>query len=333
MRTMVSLLVTFSMALFANPVVRADQPPKLPDRIGEVLWWLPDDTETIIVAQSPLKGEIPDDPNVKDVDQDEFLHPFPLTGLLEVPKIKEVIQGRKILLSVEGSRRFRAPEVLGLMPFEGAQIIVFKDDIGPVLKPLKDATRTEEIAGHRALLFEEQLEADLWTSYVTQPKPNVLVCATDRGYLQEVLARMAKKATTRALPEDLPEWKHLDATTPLWGIRHYDPKNAPNDTSSPLAGGKLAAYEEPDDKAIGLTFSNRPGEDSVTNIKYFSQNDQAVGIARKRWHLPDVGMTPTIRQLEPGIVDISFSHRMPEDKGESYLWFLLLCAVGHAIFL
>ena len=44
-------------------------------------------------------------------------------------------------------------------------------------------------------------------------------------------------------------------------------------------------------------------------------------------------MTPTIRQLGPGIVDMSFSQKTPEDKGKSGLWFLLQCALGHAIFL
>ena len=53
-------------------------------------------------------------------------------------------------------------------------------------------------------------------------------------HLVDLLGRMDKHGGSRALPDRLPEWKHLDATARIWGIRHYDAKDAEFDPTSPL---------------------------------------------------------------------------------------------------
>jgi hypothetical protein len=53
------------------------------------------------------------------------------------------------------------------------------------------------------------------------PKPNIAVAATDRGYLEDVLARIDGKRGERALPDTLPEWKHVDTHAQFWVVRHY----------------------------------------------------------------------------------------------------------------
>src|SRR5262249_43102388 len=133
-----------------------------------------------------------------------------------------------VKLLVEGSRRFRPPTGLGLMRYEGAMIAVFEHDIDDRIATSlhKGATQTETIAGRRVSLFEVRFENDDWTIYVTQPRPDVLISATDRGYLAELLRRIDQHARERALPDSLPEWKHIDPTARLWGVRHYDVKDA-----------------------------------------------------------------------------------------------------------
>jgi hypothetical protein len=39
--------------------------------------------------------------------------------------------------------------------------------------------------------------------------------------LQETVARLGVPPRNRALPADLPEWKLVDHSVPLWGITHY----------------------------------------------------------------------------------------------------------------
>src|SRR6266700_2260703 len=49
----------------------------------------------------------------------------------------------------------------------------------------------------------------------------ILICATDQGYLTEMLKRIDRPVTKRALPKELPEWKHVEMASRFWGIRHY----------------------------------------------------------------------------------------------------------------
>ena len=56
--------------------------------------------------------------------------------------------------------------------------------------------------------------------YFVQLEPNVLLCASSDRYLEAVLRRVDTSAKTHALPNKLPEWRHLDFDAPVWMIRH-----------------------------------------------------------------------------------------------------------------
>ena len=60
-------------------------------------------------------------------------------------------------------------------------------------------------------MFREQLEDDVWTTFVAFSKPNIAVAATNEEYLREVLARINGKRGARALPETLPEWEYVNS--------------------------------------------------------------------------------------------------------------------------
>jgi len=83
-------------------------------------------------------------------------------------------------------------------------------------------------------VFEQKLENDLWTIYVSFPQNNVVLVATNRSFLQEVLVRMRGKEGQRALPDSLPEWKYVNRNSQFWGIRHFDRTQAKMDPSSPF---------------------------------------------------------------------------------------------------
>jgi hypothetical protein len=312
----------------------------LPKAVDDVLWWLPEDTQTVIVSQGPFKVDLRDPHERADPVDDVRSLQLIICGIPALrlpPALTKRLSDRTITLAVEGSRHFRGPKGLGLMPFEGAQILVFQDDLGADGKPLmnswlKGATKIETISGIPVLMGEEQWERDHWSLYLAQPKPNILIGATNRDYLQTVLDRMVKRAAVRALSPNLPEWRHLDPTAKVWAIRHYDRKDAEADPSSPFGGKKEA--NEPDDEAVGLVFWTDPHDGGSVKVNYLSNNRDAVRIARRLWlHVKD----PTnqmARQAQPGVVAISIPLRtLNAAENQGYFLFHLLAVLGHAIYL
>lgn len=300
---------------------------KLPERIDEVLWWLPADTQTVLIAQGPFPFEPAD-------EREEVTLVKSLLQACSAMRsdYAKAVQGRVISLAVAGGRRFRRPKHLGLMPYEGAHIIVFCDDLGAVGETLMEslsqrADKTETLSGRPVMKFEGMCEADIWTLYVTRPKANVLVWATSRAYLSEVLDRMASRAGVRALPEDLPEWRHCDVSRRIWAIRHYDHKDAPDDPSSPLGGEKDATV--PDAQAVGFVFALEPGK---AHVKYLSENVNALKIAKEFW--TDQVLNQLVRPGEPGVVEISVSLDGQEARSSTGTFlFHLMVMLGHGVYL
>jgi hypothetical protein len=85
-------------------------------------------------------------------------------------------------------------------------------------------------------VFEEKLESDTWIFYVTRPRENVLICATQHEYLKEVLDRMAgtNEASFLEILKQRDEWKFVDrGASPVWAIRIFRPENAHNGSCFP----------------------------------------------------------------------------------------------------
>src|SRR5262249_20266454 len=163
------------------------------------------------------------------------------------------------------------------MLFEGCDFLVLDQDFVTTRDSFlnlveSQAKVVQRIAGFKVMVYEAKLESDLWKFFIVSPKPNVVLCATDLGYLTEVLTRMGVKGHKRALPENLQEWKHVDTTAQFWAVRHYDKENAVEDTTSPLQG-KQAAANVPDKQAIGITFTYNPNTKNKAKIIYLSTNE------------------------------------------------------------
>ena len=258
--------------------------------LQEVLSWLPEDTETIAVARGPFvlpstTTPIKEDENEKRIFKDrelaEMFESLPLSlfgfkdGLL-LPRLK----GKRILLGIEGSRHFRPPSDLGQMPYEGCAIALLADklddDIASFAKSNRKAVlRVEKIANQEVAVFQEKLENDIWTAFVAFPNNRMIAVATNRDYLEEVLARLGGKKGNRALPNDLPEWKYVNTDLQFWGLRHYDRSQANLDPSSPFGGKKSA--NDPDEQAIGLTLIFDHSIGKSAKITYLSGNKSIGG--------------------------------------------------------
>jgi hypothetical protein len=321
------------LALAVSPgsggTMTAPVPSTPPPRWEPLLAWLPEDTETLIVSPlgfvvpKPVSGEKEEKPDYAKAFQ--FLPIGPLLWLKDDLLHKE-LAGLKVLCVVEGSRRFTRPGEFGMMPYEGCHILQFDPEADGTLKKVfrlcqEKADKQLEVAGTKVAVFTEQQGCDQWSYFVCRPRPGVLICATNQDYLEETLKRMESKPTTRALPPDLPEWKHVDSKACVWAIRHYRKETAKEDPSSPLnpAG-------EGDLDARGLVFWMSAESGNVAQVRYLSTSKEALKFAKTEWEV--LGLSPKIKLGAPGVVEITIS--ISKEETASF-FFVLMMRLGHGI--
>jgi hypothetical protein len=321
--------VTILLSLWLSGLESAGaQNSKLPARVEEVLWWLPEDTQTVVVAHGPFDKE-------RFLDQREFLAQL----LLDSEAEEGPLAGRSIALTVKGGRRFRSATTLGAWLYEGADIVIYdkplgdagaaykKSLMGPEGFHLEDVDiKVEKIRGHDVIITREKAWDDVWTTYVTQPSPNVLIQATDRSYLTEMLARIEHKSKTRALPAHLPEWKVLDVTKAIWAIRHYDLKDLAQDHTSPRS-------IMDDEQGIGLVFEFGAAKSRVATVKFLTGHGDPLKAAKSVWFHPEENLTPVIRSGGPGVVDIAMTIEGPAGRRKSseMFFFVLRALLGFGV--
>lgn len=102
------------------------------ESIDDVLWWLPEDTETVYVVRGPFKVTPPIDEPPATVSALEYadlaLRTMPLGILhtIENGKFYTPLVGRSVLFCIEGSRRFRPPTQLGGCFMKAVTSLFFK---------------------------------------------------------------------------------------------------------------------------------------------------------------------------------------------------------------
>ena len=318
--------------------------------LKRVLSWLPADTETLLVANGPfwmsnfrIGGE--DDKNrriTSDKLEKQFegltlgLFNFSLTNSL----LEKHLEGKKVLFALEGSRHFRGPAGLGEMPFEGCALAIFRDDLGDrrdafMKEATQSAVRVEEIEGQKVAEFEERMERDTWTILITFPQQGVVLAATDKRFLREMLARIRGAAGERALPDTLPEWKYVSKQAQFWGLRHYDKLQANEDPTSPFGGRKAANI--PDDQAIGLAYQSDPKKELKATLTYLTGAAVALRkIEENRFPSSSepeatAGLNIQYRELAPGVIQTTYdlNYSQPSD----WFFFVLMGTMGHAVYL
>ena len=306
----------------------------------QILTWLPEDTETVIVSQHP--NEIRKWVSKKDIDPlterfrfAETVHELPKGPLLSLKDglLHKELQGLKVRCAVEGSRRFTSPNGLGMMPYQGCHVLQFDPAADGTLKKafalcLEKADKKITIGDETVAVISEKSENDVWTYFVCRPQPGVLLCAIAQAYLEETLKRMSSPPAKRALPADLPEWKQVDTKAVAWAVRHYRKDTAASDPSSPLRG--KAAANESDPNAVGFVFWYDAKADTA-QARYLSTSKNAVAIVAKGWRHPGEKLDPTIKRGAEGVVQISSP--VGEDRTGSMFLFVLIAYLGHAVYL
>lgn len=342
------LTLLWSMICAGQQAASSSKPQQPGINVQQILAWLPVDTETIMVANGPFvyphSSAKEDDNQQREISASELEEGFEFQtlGLSGFKKsiLGKQLEGQRVALAVEGSRHFRPPRGLGEAPFEGCVIAVFADtsDLGSSLlmrNLAKTALRTEWIEGQKVAIFQERLELDLWTTFVTFPQRNVVVVATNRDYLRTVLARMRSEKGERALPATLPEWKYINQQAPFWGVRHFFRGQEQKDPTSPFGGKKSANL--PDEQAIGIVFNYDRSKAGMTTVTYLS-GDKNIRPKIERELFPsdsepeaNKGLRMQYRDLEPGVVEGSYELRRAESI--NWFFFMLMARLGHVVYL
>ncbi len=271
---------------------------------SDILWWLPENTQTVIAVRGPLKPQaLPQSPADWDaVDMLRTLAGWWRKRDSDGPSPDD----GNIQLAVTGSRKYRAPEGWGSGTQEIASIILYDRNKNSTWDEMRSrASRKEKILGTEVLEFDPPFEGMGPTEYSAHPKPNILISSTNRNLLSEILARRrAGRKGKRALPANLSEWRYVDQKSPLWAVRHYDQSDAAEDESSPLSSQTGRAY---DPQAIGLIIAPDVSKPELLRLRILSHNPNPERIALERWNLDDGGLKHTIQRLDELAVEITLT--------------------------
>lgn len=265
----------------------------VPRDVDRVLWWLPTDTESIIVARGPLPSRRPEKPlRIEQRIQNGrpvTVHVDPETGkvvsphsgptftqlmaeiaAVEVTSLKGIKQQERakprVRLAIAAGRKFKPPtDIPGGPSVEFCQIVVFDRKVrADMLANLaKRARRTHEIVGVHVFELDKRRDwGDAYSSgYFFQPAENILVMSNDIDFVATMLKRKAVRARSRALPADLAEWKYVDTKAATWGVHHL----------RGLVGGKhqgaIIYSWDAKSHAVNLHFVSRaPNRDEIASL-------------------------------------------------------------------
>jgi hypothetical protein len=304
----------------ATKVLRAEEPeqPSLSPVIRRALAWLPEDTETVIAAQS-FTITVPD-PNAAELpperSKEAFNAAIPIVALgalaeEEMAKYLKPLVARKVVLALRGARNYEwVTASLPAYRMEGCLIMIFEKDLGEAGKAWEKMLRAgadevRRMAGRDVFVHpptKAMRPARPWNwpgklgVYLTMLNADTILCATSDKYLEEVLERIDMPPTRRALPDTLPEWKHVNSMAPVWILRH---------NSDP---GERARVIE------GVTWTLANDRFQAVYVPVAGEEAKAVAAVRGRWQNEALAVRPTIeRQKDDTVVVSSTTENLASD--------------------
>jgi hypothetical protein len=139
--------------------LRASQAPvELYATVDELIWWLPADTETAQVTQTPAQPRGPLFDAMETARGEIAFGDVAYAGT-----IARHLNTARAKATVEGSRRFLPPSGLGQMRHDGALIILFDKPLGAAGAALvadleKIALKIEQLEGLQVVEFRGEME-------------------------------------------------------------------------------------------------------------------------------------------------------------------------------
>jgi hypothetical protein len=328
-----ALLLWLSWSVLAMPGMPAaagDETPSiiLPDDIEQVLWWLPAETEAVVVSrgQPPIPEFQQPTPQPPSAARKATIEPvagygypkteYPYEDLVANHCIEPLVyfQGlypgdeRYRLINAHYGRKTATLFVKAVWwenkaSRETCDIVVFRDNMAERLLTSLGAFPSVP----RRLGNVPVLEIDLNNGVIPQeqprwlaaPRPNVFVTTTSLELLKSIVERMTHRGATRALPPELPEWRYVDLEAPAWGIRHYQPAIATKDDSSMrkwdsnAKGLVFFGGEEPTPHLVLRYLSS--SEDSAARFQHMQRNSLAKFLMREE-HITRLAPAKTVER-------------------------------------
>jgi hypothetical protein len=167
--------------------------------------------------------------------------------------------------------------------------------------------------------------------YCVQAKPNVLLCATDRRYLSELLDKMTTDGSERAMSPRLRSWMQADSGAPFRGLRMVKPGSE----QWPYLSWATHHRFDPDDlRAITeFTFDLYPAKPNADIksrlvLQYFFARPHAklLGL-RALWKNFETGAFPKARHIRENVIEVMSEVGGPNDA--EYRYVLLVWHLGH----
>jgi hypothetical protein len=157
------------------------------------------------------------------------------------------LKGSTLSFAMLAARNFHdhPGQGLGMTAFQGCAVYMFAKPIDTAAFSKGPETSTMGLPVWLATSRSERNERDPY--FITLPKPTVILSCNDRNMLSEVLSRVDNAAKRVALPQDFPEWKHVDRSAPLWALRHFFPERpavTPSDVLDREATGVVGTISE-----------------------------------------------------------------------------------------
>ena len=227
-------------------------------------------------------------------------------------KHSQPVRGRKIECIVSGARNFEGVSKFGSLRCESCTIIVFENDLGDAAREWTQSLRqgakaVRTLVGREVFVFPSTTVMDrFWKqtkwqgTYFVLLRPNTVLCASSDRYLESVLRRVDEAPETRALPDNLPEWKQVDFEAPAWMLRHIPKVGERTHTV-----GLTAAFMRNGFRVVYI-----PKVGSEVNIKAIREEWLVTATQIMRDQLK------TVRQPD-GTVVLSYNEKLGDDT----LWF------------
>lgn len=310
-----------NLALRCAEETKSDKDGGLPKELTEALGWLPADTESLFVARGPFVA-----PSIEEgaSDQSKGLA-FPRLWLaggellcIQEGKLYSHLKGVSVAWVVFGCRHFgESGDIPGRNTYEGAQVLCLAEHTEDKSKKLwealaKAADRTQKENEEPILEFDNGSGRQAWPVFVAHPAPNLWLWGTQLKFVTAILSRRKSETKDRALPDELPEWKYVDAGAPLWGLRHFDPK----------AGNKDWGTMGKELKPVGMAFHFCSGGKEEAVIHQLFDNDKFDALSKDVWgDLKESGLKPRVETLEPGRTKVTIPLG---EKGAAFslFWFV-----------
>jgi hypothetical protein len=320
LRVAVIAVIAFSSA----GIISAEERPtrNASTELRRLLPWFPEDTETLLAAQSFALPR-----SSVDAFSSKWGILMPSLALGEFDRDLEEageLVDRKILIALKGIRRRQFVGSMGAFYAEGCAVVVFERDLGDAgvdwTSNLRNtAKEIRKIAGREVFcvtIDDSPARAQRHPLlYFLRLAPDTILCATHDGYLRELLNRIDTAPRGRAFPDSLPQWGTIDRSAPVWMIR------------------KIPASQQKLIEGVTWTWANNQAR--VVYLPRGASPERVLDRARRLWEArvndnPDMAeLSKSLRKAvhcelgKQGRVTVSFKNEGQEDTPRFLLYILL----------